>query len=389
MSRFRKIIIGLALIFVILMAVLGGAVSDRIFGYKIIDKILPRQTESGFRVGSQNQKILYEESVVIDVAEKLSPSVVTIGISKVQKTLQFPDFGDFPFFFGYPQPSEKEQKIEQDIASGFILTADGLIITNKHVVSDTTAKYRVITKDDKTFDVKKIYRDPINDIALLKIDASNLTPVELGDSSKLKVGQFVIAIGTALGEFRHTVTTGVISGIGRSIIAGSPFEGDAEELNNVIQTDAAINPGNSGGPLINSAGQVIGVNVAVAQNGQNIGFALPINLIKDSIDNFEKTGQFSRPFLGIRYQMISKDVAIMNEVPEGAYIIEVVASSPAESAGIQKGDIVTKIDGQKVVDFKGGLAEIIGQKKVGDTIEVTIWRNKEEKNLKVTLKEAE
>jgi len=248
MSKFKRFLVGAAIFIVILVSAIGGALSDRLFGYRLLDRFLP-QKNADFRLPTENQKILNEESVVIDVAEKVSPSVVTVGISKTQKTLQFPGFGQF-FYFGLPQ--EKEEKIEQDIATGFILTRDGLIVTNKHVVSDTSAKYRVITKDDKTYDVKKIYRDPTNDIAILKIDASGLLPVELGDSSKLKVGQFVIAIGTALGEFRHTVTTGVISGIGRSITAGSPLEGYVEQLDNVIQTDAAINPGNSGGPLLNS-----------------------------------------------------------------------------------------------------------------------------------------
>ncbi|TSC53199.1 MAG: protease, partial [Microgenomates group bacterium LiPW_16] len=185
-----------------------------------------------------------------------------------------------PFsIFKQVPPSAGGEKVEQDIGTGFIILADGMIVTNKHVVADTSAKYRVITKDDKTYEVVKIYRDPVNDLAILKIEATGLKPVEMGDSSKLKVGQFVIAIGTALGEFRNTVTTGVISGLGRGITAGSPFEGYVERLDNVIQTDAAINPGNSGGPLLNSAGQVIGVNIAVAASGQNIGFAIPINVI--------------------------------------------------------------------------------------------------------------
>ena len=368
-----------ALGIVILVAVLGGAVSDRLFGYRVLDKFFPPiPTET---------RILREESVVIGVAEKASPSVVTIGISKTQTKLTFPDFGDLPFFFGFPQP--QQEKIEQDIATGFILNKDGLIVTNKHVVADTQAKYRVITKDDKTYEVSKIYRDPANDIAVLKVDADGLKPVELGDSSNLKVGQFVIAIGTALGEFRHTVTTGVISGIGRSITAGSPFEGYVERLDDVIQTDAAINPGNSGGPLLNSAGQVIGINVAVAAGSQNIGFAIPINVVKASIENFNKTGQFSRSFFGIRYQMISRETALMNEVPEGAYVVEAIAGSPAEKAGIQRGDILTYMDGKRISEEKGGLAKLISEKKVGDRAEITLWRGGKEIRATVILTEAE
>lgn len=385
MAKFKRFLISCAVGIVVMVAVLGGAVSDRLFGYRVLDRIFPRREEAGFRIPAETQRILHEESVVIDVAEKVSPSVVTIGISKTQQSLRLPGFEEF--FFGFPQALPQEQKVEQDIASGFIISADGLVVTNKHVVSDTTAKYKVITKDDKTYEVKKIYRDPANDIAILKIDANGLRPVELGDSSQLKVGQFVVAIGTALGEFRHTVTTGVISGLGRGITAGSPFEGYVEQLDNVIQTDAAINPGNSGGPLLNSAGQVIGINVAVSAEGQNIGFALPINIVKESIENFNKTGQFSRPFLGVRYRMISKEVAVLNEVPEGAYVVEVVSGSPAERVGMEAGDIITHFDGQRVLEEEGGLAKLISSKKVGDSVEITLWREGKEIKLKTVLTE--
>jgi serine protease Do len=385
MLKIRKIAIVFSLIVVILVAVLGGAISDRIFGYKILDKIFPSNLNTGQQ--TVNSKILNEESVVINVVDNVSPSVVTISITTTQTQNTLPGFENFPFFFNTPQ-QQTPTPTQQDIATGFILSSDGLIVTNKHVVADTSAQYKVITKDDKSYDVQKIYRDPVSDIALLKINANGLKPAELGDSSNLKVGQFVIAIGTALGEFRNTVTTGVVSGIGRSITAGSPFEG-SEQLDNVIQTDAAINPGNSGGPLINSAGQVIGVNVAVSQSGQGIGFALPINMIKDSLNNFNQTGQFSRPYMGIRYQMISKDAALMNSVPQGAYLSEVIAGSPAESAGLKNGDIITKIDGANVSDAKGGLAEIIGQKKVGQTVQITYWRGNSEKTTNVTLKESQ
>ena len=256
---------------------------------------------------------------------------------------------------------------------------DGLIATNKHVVADTQATYKIVTKDDKTYDVQKIYRDPANDLAILKIDAKDLQPVELADSSKLKVGQFVIAIGTALGEFRHTVTTGVVSGLGRGITAGSPLEGAVERLDNVIQTDAAINPGNSGGPLLDSAGQVIGVNTAVSQEGQNIGFAIPINVIKDAINNFNKTGQFSRPYLGVRYRMIDQKTAILNEVPQGAYVQEIITGSPAERAGIAEGDIIIK---------PKDIAREVSTHRVEDKMEIEVWRGGETKTLTVTLEEA-
>jgi S1-C subfamily serine protease len=387
MSKIRRFLTGVAIGLIILASILGGAISERLFGYKILDKFFPpRQGISSSEV--LQQRVLTEESVVIEVAEKVSPSVVTVGIIKTQRVLDLFEWDPFMDPFGFfRQPKSKEQKIQRDIGSGFIVSIDGLVVTNKHVVADTQAKYRVITKDDKEYEVKKIYRDPVNDLAILKIDASGLKPVELGDSDKLKVGQFVIAIGTALGQFRHTVTTGVISGLGRGITAGSPFEGYVERLDNVIQTDAAINPGNSGGPLLNSAGQVIGVNVAVAAEGQNIGFALPINLVKESLANFEKTGRFDRPFLGVRYRMISQDLALLNDVPQGAYIVEVVEGSPADKAGIKEGDIITKIDGQLVREKDGGLAKLIAQKKIGETVRLTIWRDGEQKEVTATLEE--
>lgn len=389
MKNFRKIFLLGAIITVIAVSILGGAVSDRLFGYRVLDRFFPPRESASFRIPTtETQRILNEESVVIEVAERVSPAVVTIGISQSQQVMEFPQ-SPFEFFFGNPQPGTKEEIVEQDIATGFILSQDGLVVTNKHVVADSQASYKVVTKDDQTYEVKKIYRDPVNDIAILKIDASGLKPVELGDSSQLKVGQFVIAIGTALGEFRHTVTTGVISGLGRGITAGSPFEGYVEELDNVIQTDAAINPGNSGGPLLNSAGQVIGVNVAVAAQGQNISFALPINLVRESINNFNETGQFSRPYLGIRYRMIGRDLALLNEVPQGAYIVEVIKGSAADKAGIKVGDIITQFNGQAVREEDGGLAKLIGTKKVGDRIELLLWRNGEEIKTTATLEEIE
>lgn len=315
-------------------------------------------------------KIVSEESVVIDTVKKVGPSVVTVSQEAVAINNNF-RFGPFSMF-GMPQEFGP-----QDIGSGFIVTSDGLIITNKHVVSDSQAKYQIVTSDDKKFKVERVYRDPLNDVAILKITppAGGLKPVILGDSSNLQVGQFVIAIGTALGEFRSTVTTGVISGLGRGINAGNEFEGFAERLDNVIQTDAAINPGNSGGPLLNSSGQVIGVNTAIASGGQNIGFALPINIIKDSLKNFNDNGQFNRPFLGISYKIINRDTAIVNNLPQGAYVQDVVEGSAAEKAGIERGDIITSIDKKRINGTENEVAVIIADKKIGDTISISVWRD--------------
>lgn len=314
--------------------------------------------------------VLPEENIIIDVVKEVGPSVVTIAITSDQRSL----FENDPFgFFG--ELEEKEDG-PQDIGSGFVVSADGLIVTNKHVVSDTGVTYSVITNDNRTLEVERIYRDPNNDIALVKVktQGKNLKPVIMGDSEKVQVGQLAIAIGTALGEFRNTVTTGVISGVGRGITAGSYFRGFTEQLDNVIQTDAAINPGNSGGPLLNSSGQVIGVNTAVSSTAQNIGFALPINTVKEAIENFNNTGGFNRPYLGVAYRMITEEIAERNKIPVGAYVQEVVENSPAAKAGIQSGDIITEFDGQKVTGESNLLANLIAKKKVGESVTLKVWR---------------
>lgn len=361
---------------VALSLLVGGVVLDRLVSLNFLDKYLPLKKSTNIL----EQKLIKEESTVIDIAEKSSPSVVTISIQVPQRrVLEFNPFGGL------------NQRIEggspNDIGTGFIVSEDGLIVTNKHVVSNSTGTYKVITSDDKEYDVVSINRDPANDIAVIKINATGLKPLDLGDSSNLKVGQFVVAIGTALGEFRHTVTTGVISGLGRGITAGSSFEGFVEKLDDVIQTDAAINPGNSGGPLLNSAGQVIAVNVAVAQGAENIGFAIPINVVKSSLDQFKTNGRFiGRAYLGVRYEMISMQSAALNEIPQGAYVVEVMGGSPAEKAGIKVDDIITKIDGKDLKD-QNDLSEIIKNKKVGDNIDLVVYRNGNTQNLSTSLSE--
>lgn len=378
--KFRKTLLIFAVVFFLFVAILGGAISDRIFGFRPLDKFFP-----GKGSVTQVNRLLTEESVVITVAENVSPSVVTVSMqTSPRQILQFNPFSGFTSSIQGGQP--------QDIGSGFIVSKNGLIVTNKHVVSDLNAKYKIITKDDKEYEVATISRDPANDIAILKINPSidsGLRAAELGDSSALRVGQFVIAIGTALGQFRHTVTTGVISGLGRGITAGSPYEGYAEKLDDIIQTDAAINPGNSGGPLLNSLGQVIGVNVAVAQGANNIGFALPVNVVKDALSQFNANGGFSKKaYLGVEYQIISQANAILNSVPQGAYVVGVVAGSPAEKAGIKDGDIITKIDGNEINEKNGGLSKVVADKKAGDTVSVELWRSGETQKLQITLSES-
>lgn len=382
-----KRILTLAILLAILLAI--GSSTGQLKLNLSLPQFFPNKTERLPNLdGGEKLKIVQEESVITDVVDKVSPSVVTVSIVQSRSVGRIFEIDPFDPFNFRPRGGS-QQKVEQDIGTGFIVAADGLIVTNKHVVSESSAKYKVVTKDDKAYEVQKIYRDPVNDIAVLKIEANNLTPVTIGDSSKLKAGQLAIAIGTALGEFRNTVTVGVISGLGRGITAGSPLEGYVERLDNVIQTDAAINPGNSGGPLLNSAGQVIGVNTAVSSEGQNIGFAIPINTVKDALDQFNKTGKFVRPYLGVRYKMVTRDLSVLNEIPEGAYIQEVISGSPADKGGIEAEDIITKIDGKKITDKDGGLSKVISEKKIGDKVSVEIWRNNQTKQLTITVGEFE
>ncbi|TXH07894.1 MAG: trypsin-like serine protease [Candidatus Moraniibacteriota bacterium] len=368
---------------VFLVAVfISGAVSERIWGLPFL-RNLGLGTEN---VGEViNQRVLNEENVVTDVAEKVSEGVVTVTFKKETPVLEQYFLDPFGMFRG-SRPTGQVESEQVDIGSGFVIDAAGLVVTNKHVVSTGTASdYKVVLKDESEHQVEKIWRDPANDLAILKIEGSGFKKIEMGDSDKLKVGNFVIAIGTALGEFRHTVTTGVVSGLGRGITAGDGYS-FAEKLDNVIQTDAAINPGNSGGPLLNSLGQVIGVNVAVSQGANNIGFALPINLVKESMKNFNETGAFDRPFFGVRYQMISKEQGILNNVPAGGYVVEVVKGSSADGAGIKKGDIIVSLDGKKLVDVENGLVELLGKKKIGDKVEVEVWRDEKTEKMSVELK---
>jgi serine protease Do len=334
----------------------------------------------------ESVKLVEEESDIVNIVDKLSPSVVTVKIKQTRKFFEVNPFDPFSFF---NRPQQKEQKIERNIGSGFFVSSDGWVVTNKHVVSERDAKYEVLTIKGKTLQVSKIYRDPSNDIAILKVKGGNeYQALELGDSDKLKVGQTVIAIGTPLGEFQGTVTKGIISGLGRGIDTGSPFAGYVERLDNIIQTDAAINPGNSGGPLVNIAGQVIGVNTAVASGAENIGFAIPINVVRDALKSFKDTGSFQRAFLGVSYKIITRELSVMNDIPEGAFILEVTEGSAAQRAGIKKGDIIIKFDGKRV-NKKNDLAKLIKKKKAGDNVLIVIWRDGDEKSLQVKLKSLE
>ena len=346
-----------------------------------------------------------DEAQVIEVVKKARPAVVSIIISKNIPVYESNPF--YYFFFGEEAPAEEgdypydTQKQEIGGGSGFIVSPDGYVVTNKHVVFDEEAEYTIITNDNEKYNAKILDRDPINDIAVLKIipnegkSFNDLPYLEMGDSDQLVVGQSVIAIGNSLGEFTNTVSKGIVSGLMRSITAYGDF-GGAETLSSLIQTDAAINSGNSGGPLLNLKGEVVGVNVARSDVGDNVGFALPINSVKPAISSVKKEGKIVRPYLGIRYVMNNQLIQEKNSLPYdyGALILRgeesgelaVIPGSPADKAGIGENDLILEIAGKKV-DENNTPAALIVDKKPGDKLKMKVWSKGTEKNVEVVLEE--
>jgi S1-C subfamily serine protease len=253
----------------------------------------------------------------------------------------------------------------------------------------------VLTNDGTSYQATVLTRDPVNDLAIVKVDIQDAPTLSLADSAQLEIGQRVIAIGNSLGQYQNTVTTGVVSGIGRSIVAGGT-EGGVEALEGVIQTDAAINPGNSGGPLLNSLGQVIGINTAVDREGQLVGFAIPSNDAQKALDSFRKTGRITRPFLGIRYVMITPALAEQEHLPKdyGALIIRgqsaadvpVVPGSAADKAGLKENDIILEVNGQKV-EQSATLSKFLKQFQPGDVVRLKVHSQGQERDVNVTLGE--
>ncbi|MBI5139410.1 trypsin-like peptidase domain-containing protein [Candidatus Nomurabacteria bacterium] len=368
---------------------------------------LTYKNSMGATEASFSGQLFTQESFVVDAVKKTSGAVVAITISKevpkyetyIDPNQQKNPFGNlFPnFFFNTPQYRQNgTEKKEIGGGSGFFVSKDGLIVTNKHVVDKKDVEYTVLTNDGKKYEAKVVARDPILDVALIKIEGSDFPYLSLGDSNLLNVGQSVIAIGNALAEFNNTVSVGIVSGLSRSITAGDDL-GNVEFLDQVIQTDAAINPGNSGGPLLDLYGRVIGVNVAVAQGSQNIGFALPINSIKSAIESVKTTGKIVRPYLGVRYTSINAEMKEKNglEVDYGILVrsgenrneLAVIPGSPADKAGIVENDIILEIDDKKL-DDKTNLASIIRQKNVGDVVKLKILHKGKEKTVEVVLEAA-
>lgn len=345
-GQHKKLIAGVIAISLV-SAIIGGYVSNRWFD---------ETTNSTISSGGTVTK---DSLALAEVIKQVSPSVVSITTS------------------------------DQSAGSGIVLSSDGLIMTNKHVVEDDRVSYAVVTSDGTTYkDAKVLARDPYNDVAFIKVAAKNLKPAKLSDSSNYVVGQRVVAIGNALGQFQNTATEGIVSGFGRSIQAGDG-NGNTETLTNLIQTDAAINPGNSGGPLVTTAGEVIGMNTATAGNAQNIGFSIPISEIKNQIKSIQETGKIVRPYLGVRYVPLTPELAQRNDlsVDYGAYITSIVPDSPAAKAGLQDDDIITKINNDELT-ATNSLQSLLAKYQVGDEVTITYIRDGKTATTKVKLEQA-
>lgn len=386
---------------IIIVSFFIGGISGAFFGYLtyyINTNDVLKQAEAKLAEDTAESATLTveEDSATVDVVEKVSPSVVSIVVTKdLNQLYDFSGPNFFPFNFNTPAPEGGKQEVGG--GTGFIISEDGMILTNKHVVSDSEAEYTVITNDGDRYDAQVLSTDPFNDIAVVKIEPAEgdkLPVVELGDSDSIKIGQTVIAIGNALGEYRNTVTKGLVSGVERSITASGST--GSEKLDNVIQTDAAINPGNSGGPLLNLAGQVIGINTAIDSQGEAVGFAIPINEAKQAIDSVKEHGRIVRPILGIRYALITKAIQEENGLAYdyGALVIRgsdpaqlaVVPGSAADKAGIEENDIILEMDGNKINE-DNPLADQIKTYSPGDTVTLKVYHDGEEKEVKAELGE--
>lgn len=343
------------------------------FGWMAYDKSSTPLTFLGS--GTDGNSANFTEGSIADIAEKVSKSVVSIVTSTTAMNM-----------FGQSYSSAAA-------GTGIIVTSDGYILTNKHVINGAK-EVTVILDDGTTYeDVKVVATDPLNDVAFLKIDGvSDLTAATLGDSKTIQVGQQVIAIGNALGEYQNTVTAGIVSGTGRSVTAADSSGGSVETLSDMIQTDAAINSGNSGGPLVNAAGQVIGINTATSATAENMGFAIPISSAKGMLAQLVETGKAERTYLGVYSMAITPELAKEYNLPvdTGAYIYSqssysaIVKNSPAAKADLKDKDVITAVNGVKV-GAAGSLADLIGEYKPGDVVQLTVIREGKEIAVNVTL----
>jgi len=360
-------------------------------------------------IGKEYSPQTSQEQAIIKVVEEVSPAVVSIVISKdipIMEQYFYNPFEGVEEFLGegfeIQVPGLQQngtEKTEVGWGTGFIVSEDGMIMTNKHVVLDTEAEYTVFTSEGKSYAAQVLARDPVKDIAVLKINTQTgekFPKASLGNSDNIQIGQTVVAIGNALGEFKNTVSVGVVSGLGRTIIAsGEGLGGFAESLEDVIQTDAAINKGNSGGPLLNLKGEVIGINTAMVEEAQSIGFAIPVNQAKRSMDQVQTSGKIVYPFLGVRYVLITQQIREENDLGSdyGAWLVKgangepaIEPGSSAEKAGLKENDIILEFNNEKV-NSDNSLSEIIVKYKPGDKVVLKVLRDSQEKIIEVVLGE--
>jgi len=337
------------------------------------------------------------KSPIVNIAKKTCPAVITIVASR-----DLPQIEEYYFLpikgekVAFPKKmTESKQKTKIGGGSGFIVSSDGYVLTCNHVVDDKEADYTVILDPDHKYSATILARDPLIDIAILKIEAKNLPFIKIGNSDNVELGESVLAIGNPLGEFEDTLSLGIISGLSRKITAYSGINSKATNLRGLIQTDAAINPGNSGGPLVDMQGKAIGINSAMIAGAENIGFAIPINYIKDDLYEVRNTGKIKRPFLGIKYILLNDEIAETNKLDYdyGALIVRemfgespVAKDSAAERAGVKEYDIVLEINGEKITQ-ENPLSQVLSKFQVGETIELKIVRGKTVKIVAVKLKE--
>ncbi len=383
--------------FAAVIGAITGSVAMGIFFFP--EKIFSSTKNVEQEVKARVVELIEEESATISVVNDVTPSVVSVIVKKPQAEVLSTRFGNGLMFRFSPQEDkltqqQAEELVEVSSGTGFFVSDDGLLITNRHVVDEDNASYTVITNDGKEHKATLIDKDPFQDIAVLKVQGEGFHAATLGESQNIRIGQTVIAIGNSLSEFRNTVTKGVVSGIDRRVTASTAQS--AEVIEKAIQTDAAINRGNSGGPLINLLGEVIGINTAVSSQGESVGFAIPIDQAKRVIDDVKTFGRIVRPWLGVRYVLVesksSADAKVSYEV--GAMITEgnqpgqkaVFDDSPASAAGLKSGDIVIAINDKNLTPA-AALSERVSEFRPGDVIKITFLRDGEIQEVNLTLAE--
>ncbi|MEK7566992.1 MAG: trypsin-like peptidase domain-containing protein [Patescibacteria group bacterium] len=373
-----------------------------------INRVIEKVTTGKNEEPGGGALIITSEDLITKLVADSLPAVVSVIASKDVPVIEqyfinpFENDDFFRQFFPrdalpdllIPQYRQKgTQRQQVSAGTGFFVSEDGYLVTNRHVVEDNAAEYTVLMNDGRKMKAKVLARDPVQDVAVLKVDGGSFSFVPLGDSDKLRVGQTVVAIGNALGEFQNTVSVGVIAGLSRTIVASGASSGP-EVLQEVIQTDAAINPGNSGGPLLDLAGRAIGINTAVATDAQSIGFALPVNSIKKAVSDARDFGKIIYAYLGVHYVAVTPQVKEEKKlsVDYGALLITsegqtaVTNGSPAQKAGLKEGDIILEFGGVKV-DKNNNLAKLISQKRVGDKVGLKVLRDGKERIIEVELAE--